>query len=149
MPSPIARLLAVVALAGAALAWAGVLGADGPLRSGLAVAARQDRLAQAVAAARALAPGAPELLLLAPVAEEAPFVRYLAYPLPVRELTRRPRPGSTPEALPAGGLLLVAARGGVEPPELVLQQATRGAPRRGVRELARAGDDVVLYEVLP
>jgi hypothetical protein len=141
--------LALVALAGAALAWAGVLAVDGPLRAGLAATARQDRLAQAVGAARALAPAAPELLLLAPVAEEAPFVRYLAYPLPVRELTRRPRPGSAPEALPAGGLLLVAARGGDEPPEAALQLATRGAPRRELRELARAGADIVLYEVLP
>ncbi len=142
-----ARVLAVAALAGVALAWNGVLATGGPLRQGLAATARQDLLAQAVAAARAL--DAPELLLLAPVAEEAPFVRYLAYPLTVRELTRRPRAGSEPEPLPSGALLLVAARGGEETTEVVLAQATRGAAPRGLRELSRAGDDIVLYEVQP
>lgn len=146
-------LLAVAALGGVAAAWASLFSApDIALQLetvGAGLSPRQAELEEAVAQARLQAPATTEVLVLSVDVEDAAFAAYLLYPARVSETSVRQRSAvrAALAALPAGALVLASRHGDRERLE-DLEPLSRGpAPR--LESLARVGDDVFLYRVLP
>jgi hypothetical protein len=145
-------LLAVAALAGVVVAWSRLFAApDLALQLetvGGGLSPRQAQLERVVEQALQASPEATDMLLLSGDADESAFVRYLAYPVLVREASvRQPAAVRTAlDELPAGALVLVSRHGGRERFEEVEAQSRGDAPR--LATMVRAGDEVSVLRVL-